>query len=117
MGAAEVLGPHARGEAVIAVVRVADYFVFAVEWRDRNNGTENFFAVSSAGDWQVGEDCRRKKVAVAATVVDCVRRVAAECDLAAFFLREVDVELHFIELRLAHDGALLGFFFQWIALF
>src|SRR4051812_32778440 len=49
MGAIEVLGPDTGGEAVIAVVRVADHFVFAVERRDGHDGPEDFFAVGATG--------------------------------------------------------------------
>ena len=45
MGAAQVLCPDAGGQAVIAIVRIGDHFVFVVEWRDRDNRAENFFAV------------------------------------------------------------------------
>jgi hypothetical protein len=44
-----------------------------------------------------------------------LRRRTAERDFAAFFLREIDVELYFLELRLVHDRALLGIFVQRIA--
>ncbi len=48
MGAAEVLRPNARGEAVFGVVGVADNFVFLVEGRDRDDGSKNLFAINPA---------------------------------------------------------------------
>src|SRR5438132_2027451 len=47
MGAIQVLGPDARGQAVVGVVGVADHFFFAVEWRDRDDWSEDFFAVGA----------------------------------------------------------------------
>ena len=48
MGTAEVLGPDTGGEAVVAVVRVADHFFFAIEGRDGDHRPEDFFAISAA---------------------------------------------------------------------
>ena len=48
MGAAQVLRPDARGEAVFDVVGVTDHFFFVVERRDRNDGAEDFFAICAA---------------------------------------------------------------------
>ena len=45
MSATQVLGPDTGGEALIAVVGVADDFFFVVERRDRDDGSENFFTV------------------------------------------------------------------------
>ena len=45
MGAAQILRPDARREAVFDIIGVIDYFFFAVEWRDRYDGAENFFAI------------------------------------------------------------------------
>ena len=66
-------------------------------------------------DRQIGDDCRREKITSTATLVDRFRRVPAERDLPAFFLREIDIELHLIELRLRDDRALVGCRFQRIA--
>ena len=48
MGAAQVLRPDARREAVFDVVGVIDHFFFAVERRDCYDGAENFFAICAA---------------------------------------------------------------------
>ena len=48
MGAAQVLRPDARREAVFDVIGVIDHFFFAVEGRDCYNGAENFFAICAA---------------------------------------------------------------------
>ena len=117
MGATQILRPDARGEAVFGVVRVADHFFFVVERRDGDDRAEDFFAIGAAGDRQSGDDGWRKEITVAAAIVDRFRRLAAKRDLAAFFLREIDIELHLVELRLAHDRALLGFVVERIANF
>src|SRR4029077_20431559 len=44
MGAAQVLRPDARGEAVFGVVCIADHFLFFVKRCDRNHGSEDFLA-------------------------------------------------------------------------
>ena len=48
MGAAQVLRPDARREAVFDVIGVIDPFFFAVEGRDCYDGSENFFAICAA---------------------------------------------------------------------
>src|SRR5436190_12790466 len=48
MGAAQVLRPDARREAVFDVIGVIDHFFFGVEWSDRYNRTENFFTICAA---------------------------------------------------------------------
>src|SRR6266566_4505764 len=48
VGATQVLCPNARRQAVVAVIGVTYHFVFAVEWRDRDNRTKDFFAVRAA---------------------------------------------------------------------
>jgi len=48
MGAAEVLRPDARREAVFDIIGVIDHFFFAVEGRDCYDGAENFFAICAA---------------------------------------------------------------------
>ena len=48
MGAAQILRPDARREAVFDVIGVIDHFFFAVEGRDCYNGAENFFAICAA---------------------------------------------------------------------
>src|SRR5207249_11153202 len=64
---------------------------------------------------QIGDDRRRKKITVAATLVDWLRRFTAERDLPAFLLRQIDIEFYFIELRLVHDCPLIRFLFERIA--
>src|SRR3954447_25290847 len=86
MGAAQVLGPDARGESIVHVVGVADHLVFAVERRDGHNWTENFFAVGAAANRQAGQDRGRKEIAVPTAVVDGIGGLAAKGDLAAFLL-------------------------------
>src|SRR5260370_19931474 len=117
MGAIQVLGPDAGGETVIGVVGVADYFFFVVEWRDRDDGPENFFAISATCDRQTGDDCRRKEITFAAAIVDEVGRFPTEGGDTALFFGEVHVKFDLIELSLAHYRALLGFFVQRIANF
>ena len=48
MGAAQVLRPDARREAVFHVIGVIDHFFFAVERRDCYDGAEDFFAICAA---------------------------------------------------------------------
>src|SRR5512133_1156985 len=48
MGAAQVLRPDARREAVFDVIGVINHFFFAVEGRDCYNRAENFFAICAA---------------------------------------------------------------------
>src|SRR3954453_21336093 len=48
MGAAQVLRPHARREAVFDIIGVIDHFFFAVEGRDRYDRAENFLAICAA---------------------------------------------------------------------
>jgi hypothetical protein len=48
MGAAQVLRPDARREAVFDVIGVIDHFFFAIEGRDRYDRAENFFAICAA---------------------------------------------------------------------
>src|SRR5471030_3239830 len=115
--ATQVLRPNAGGQAVVGVVGIPDHFLFVVERRDRDNWTENFFTICAARYRQAGDDCWRKEITGMATLVNRLRRFPAERDLAAFFLRKIDIELYLIELRLAHDRALLGRFFQRIAAF
>src|SRR5437763_641673 len=45
MGAAQVLGPDDRRQAVFDVVGMIDHFVFAVEGRDCYDRPENFLAI------------------------------------------------------------------------
>src|SRR2546423_6434815 len=103
MGAVQILRPNTRREAVVAVVRVANHFVLAVERSDRDDGTEDLLAVCPAGNGKIGENRGRKEITLTTPVADRLRDFAAQRDLAAFFLREIDVELHLVELRLAHD--------------
>src|SRR5262249_35613799 len=117
MGAAEVLRPNTRGKPVIHVVRVTNHFFFVVERRDGDDWTKNFFAIGSARDWKIDNYRRRKEIAVAGAVVRRFRRFAAERDLAAFFLRKIDIEPYLLELRLVHDRALFSFLINRIALF
>src|SRR5207248_5290176 len=70
-----------------------------------------------AGDGKIGEHSGRKEVTVTATFVDCLGSLAPERDLASFLLREIDVELYFPQLGLAHDRALFSFFIERVALF
>src|SRR5205809_7244861 len=51
MSSSQVLGPDARGQAVLSIVSITDHFFFVVERRDRNNRTEDFFTVGATGDW------------------------------------------------------------------
>src|SRR5262249_54810181 len=81
---------------------------------DCYDGAENFFAICTACNRQAGNDCRLEEITFAATFVRRLRRRTAERDLAAFFLREIDVELYLLELRLVNDRTLLGFFVQRI---
>src|SRR5207244_8608600 len=60
--------------------------------------------------------CWRKEIAIARPFIRRLRRFAAEGDLAAFLSSKIDIELYFIELRLVHDRALLGFLVERIAL-
>src|ERR1041385_7914749 len=69
MGAAKILRPDAGGETVVTIVRVTDDFVFAVERRNRHDGTEDFFAIGAAGNGKIGENGGREKVTVATAVV------------------------------------------------
>jgi hypothetical protein len=48
MGAAQVLRPDARREAVFDVIGVIDHFFFAVEGRNCYDGAENFFSICAA---------------------------------------------------------------------
>ena len=48
VGAAQVLRPDARREAVFDIIGVVDRVFFSVEGRDCYDGTENFFAVCAA---------------------------------------------------------------------
>src|SRR5947207_15501146 len=48
MGAAQVLRPDARREAVFDVIGVIDRFFFAVERRDCYDGSEDFLAICAA---------------------------------------------------------------------
>jgi hypothetical protein len=48
MGAAQVLRPDARRQAVFHIIGVIDHFFFAVEGRDCYDGAENFFAICAA---------------------------------------------------------------------
>jgi hypothetical protein len=48
MGAAQILRPNARREAVFDIIGVIDHFFFAVEGRDCYDGAENFFAICAA---------------------------------------------------------------------
>src|SRR5438552_7014944 len=117
MRAVQVLGPDARGQAVISVVRITDHFFFVVEWCDGDDRSENFFPVSAAGDRKIDNHRRRKEITFAGSLVRWFRRFAAEGDLAAFLLCKIDIELYFIDLRLVHDRALLRFLVQWVAYF
>src|ERR1700680_2897619 len=54
MCAIQVLRPDARGKAVVGVVGVADYFLFLVERRDRDDRAEDFFTICATCDWQAG---------------------------------------------------------------
>src|SRR5262249_40891362 len=69
VGAAQVLGPDGRREAVFDVIGVIDHFVFAVEGRDCYDGTENFFPICAAGNRQAGNDGWLEEITVAATFV------------------------------------------------
>jgi hypothetical protein len=112
MGAAQVLRPNARGEAVFRVVGVADHFLFSVERRDRNHGSEDFLAVYSATDGQAGDDGRREKITASASVVRRRGRGPAEGDRTAFLLRELDIKPNFVQLRPRDDRALVGIVFK-----
>src|SRR5947207_15922130 len=94
---------------------VMDYFFCAVEGPDCYDGAENFFAICAACNRQASNNRRLEKITFAATFVRRLRRRTAERDFAAFFLREIDIELYLFELRLVHDCALLGIFVQRIA--
>ena len=48
MGAAQVLRPNARRQAVFDIIGVIDHFFFAVEGRDCYDRAENFFAICAA---------------------------------------------------------------------
>src|SRR5262249_36079704 len=115
MGAAQVLRPNARRQTVFDVIGVIDHFFFAVERRDCYDGSENFFSICAARNRQASNDGRLEEITVAATLVGSLGRGTAKRDFAAFFLREIDVELYFLELRLVHDRDLLGFFIQRVA--
>src|ERR1700731_3546529 len=108
MGAAQVLGPHTRSKAVIAIVGVADDFFFAVERSDGDDWAENFFAICAAGDGKIDNDSWGEKIALTTALADDWRRFAAEGDSSAFLLGKIDIELHVIELCLADDCALLS---------
>src|SRR5438477_4617394 len=113
----QVLGPDARGQAVISVVRITDHFFFVVEWCDGDDRAENFFPVSAAGDRKIDNHRRREKIAVAATIARWFRSFTAEGGDTAFFLGEIHVIFYLIQLRLVHDRALLRFLVQWVAYF
>ena len=68
-------------------------------------------------DREIGDDGGREEIAVRAAVVHLLRGFAAERDLAALFLREVDEEFHFLELGFRDDGALVGVGIEGIAVF
>src|SRR6266850_310720 len=51
---------------------------------------------SATRDRQTGDDRRRKEIPVTTALVRRLRARTTECDLAAFFLREIDVELDFL---------------------
>src|SRR5207247_11356898 len=99
MGAAQVLRPDARREAVFDVIGVIDHFFFAVEGRDCHDGAEDFFAIRATRDRQTGDDGWLEEITVTTPLVRRFWRGTAERDLAAFFLSEIDVELDFVELR------------------
>src|SRR5205823_10941712 len=111
----QVLCPDARGQAVVVIVGVPDYFFFVVEWRDGHDWPEDFFAVCAARDRQTGDDRGRKEIPFAAAFVRRFWHGTAKRYLAAFFLGEIDVELYFLKLRFVHDRALIGFLVEWIA--
>ena len=47
MRAIQVLGPDARGQAVVGVVGVTDHFLFVVERRDGDDRAEDLFAIDA----------------------------------------------------------------------
>src|SRR5882724_1382362 len=115
MGATQVLRPDARREAIFDIIGVIDHFFFAVEGRDCHDGAEDFFAIRATRDRQTGDHRRRKEIPVTTALVRRLRGRTTECDFAAFFLSEIDVELDFVELRPVYDCALLGFLVERIA--
>src|SRR4029077_16444166 len=117
VGAIQVLRPNARCQAVLGVVSVADHFFFVVERRDRDDRAEDFFTVGAAGDWEIGDDSWFKKITIATTIVDRIRRFATKSDFTTFLLRKIDIELHLIELRFAYDRALFSVLVERIAPF
>ena len=117
VGAAQILCPDARGQPVVTIIGVIDHFFFFVEWGDGDDWAKNFFAICAAWDGEASDDGRLEEIAFTTAVVRRFGCATAERDLAASFLRKIDIELDLIELRLVHDRALLGFLLERIAHF
>lgn len=62
MRAVQILRPQARGQAVVGIIGVTDHFLFIVEWRDRDDRAEDFFAISATRDGQMGDNRRLEEV-------------------------------------------------------
>lgn len=98
---------HAAAQAVDAVVCLGDDFVSGLEFLDDNDRSEDFFLADAEFiALEVFEDGRTDEEALVAAVFGVA--FTAGDETAAFFLADLDVVQHFLELFFVDDSAELG---------